>query len=260
MKKAYSACIRLSALCFALILGGCATGPTLVPESMLASEAAGQFEQMKREMTVSTDPAYVEPLMRVGERIAEVATPYMDRVDWEFVVFADDTINAFAMPGGKIGFYTGIMDLAESEDELAVVMGHEVAHVLLKHGNQRVSAELLRIAGAAALAYGIRDQDQHLQAAILAGYGLGSEIGVMLPYSRHHETEADEVGLILMFMAGYDPDAAARFWSRMEELSDSRTPQWLSTHPHPGNRVRNLERLAAELKANPPESLGIRRR
>lgn len=227
---------------------------------MLASEAAGQFEQMKQDMPVSQDPAYVEPLMRVGQRIAEVATPYMDQVDWEFVVFDDEMINAFAMPGGKIGFYTGIMDLAESEDELAVVMGHEIAHVLLKHGNQRVSAELLRIAGAAALAYGIRDQDQHMQAAIMAGYGLGSEIGVMLPYSRHHETEADEIGLILMMMAGFDPDAAAVFWRRMEERSDSSMPQWLSTHPHPGNRVQNLERLATELKANPPETLGIRRR
>lgn len=239
----------------ALFLGGCASGPTLIPESMLAAEASSQFEQMKSQVPLSTNQEQIDQLNRIGNRIAEAAAPYIDNADWEFVVFDDPALNAFAMPGGKIGFYTGLMELAGNDDEIAVVMGHEVAHVLLKHGNQRVSAELLRMLGGAALAYGMRERDQHTQAAVMTAYGVGTEVGAMLPYSRHHETEADEVGLVLMVMAGYNPDAAADFWRKMQQGAGDGPPQWLSTHPSPANRIQNLERLAAELKANPPTTI-----
>jgi predicted Zn-dependent protease len=253
--KSYRSLLKVLSLGSAVLLGGCASGPTLIPESMLAAEASAQFEQMKKQVPLSTNQRYIDQLNRIGNRIAEVAAPYIDNAQWEFVVFEDPALNAFAMPGGKIGFYTGLMELAGSDDEIAVVMGHEIAHVLLRHGNQRVSAELLRMLGGAALAYGVRERDQHTQAAVMTAYGVGTEIGAMLPYSRHHETEADEVGLVLMTMAGYNPDAAVVFWRKMQGGGGDSPPQWLSTHPNPANRIQNLERLAAELRANPPTTI-----
>lgn len=252
-------CLWVALAGASIFFAGCTSGPKLLPESMLAAEAATQFHHMKQQKPLSTNQTHIDQVERVGFRIAEVAAPYIDSAAWEFVVFEDDALNAFAMPGGKIGFYSGIVELAGNDDELAVVMGHEIAHVLLRHGNQRVSAELLRSLGAMALAYGTRNQEQHTQLALMAVYGLGTEVGFMLPYSRNHETEADEIGLMLMAMAGYDPDAGARFWAKMEERAGrSGVPEWLSTHPNPGNRIRNLERLAEQIKAYPPDELPIR--
>lgn len=253
--KSYRSLLKLLSVGSVILLGGCASGPTLIPDSMLAAEASAQFEQMKQQVPLSSNQQYIDQLNQIGNRIAVAAAPYIDNAEWEFIVFEDPALNAFAMPGGKIGFYTGLIELAGNDDEIAVVMGHEIAHVLLKHGNQRVSAELLRMLGGAALAYGVRDQDQQTQVAVMTAYGVGSEVGAMLPYSRHHENEADEVGLILMTMAGYNPEAAAIFWRKMQQEAGGSPPQWLSTHPNPANRIQNLERQAAELKANPPTNL-----
>jgi predicted Zn-dependent protease len=184
---------------------------------------------------------------RVGERIAYVAAPDMPNAQWEFVVFDDDDqVNAFAMPGGKVAVYTGIFKVAKTEDDLAVVIGHEVAHVAAGHGNERVTQQLLAAGGALALQFGTNDLDSQTRQMLMAAYGAGSTLGFLLPYSRYHESEADEIGLIYAAKAGYDPRAAIGFWQRMEALKSGSPPEFLSTHPSGATRVKKLNALMPE--------------
>lgn len=234
-----------------LCLGACHTVPQtgrsalhLMPSDQLASMASAQFGQLKQETPISRDPTYNAMLRRVGERIAYVAAPDMPNAQWEFVVFeGDDQINAFAMPGGKVAVYTGIFKIAKTDDDLAVVVGHEVAHVAAGHGNERVSQQLLASGGAVALQLGTREMDSSQRQMIMAAYGAGATIGVMLPYSRFHESEADEIGLLYAAKAGYDPRAAIGFWERMESQKSGAPPEFLSTHPSGSTRVRKLNEL-----------------
>jgi metalloendopeptidase OMA1, mitochondrial len=233
----------------AALFSGCASGPQLLPESYLENMAVGQFAQMKEELPVSRNRAHVQQVERIGARLAAAVADEMPDMEWEFVVFDDPSINAFAMPGGKVGVFTGLIELSESDDELAVVIGHEIAHVQQRHANQRLSAELIRMGLGVAVAYGASRQDQVDPNLIMAAYGLGSQVGVMLPYSRHHEYEADYKGLLIMARAGYDPHAAVAFWEKMEAAaSRGGVPEYLSTHPAPGNRI-------ARLKAAIPDAL-----
>jgi len=231
---------------------GCHTVPQtgrsalhLVPSDQLVTMASAQFGQIKQETPISRNSTYNAMVRRVGERIAYVAAPDMPNAQWEFVVFDDDDqINAFAMPGGKVAVYTGIFKVAKTEDDLAVVMGHEVAHVAAGHGNERVSQQLLAAGGGLALQFGTSDMDSSDQQMIMAAYGVGTTLGVMLPYSRYHESEADEIGLIYAAKAGYDPRAAIGFWERMEaQKSGAVPPEFLSTHPSGSTRVRKLNAL-----------------
>lgn len=232
-------------------MSGCHTVPQtgrsalhLVPSDQLASMASAQFGQLKQETPVSTDPTYNAMVRRVGERIAYVAAPDMPNAQWEFVVFDDDEqINAFAMPGGKVAVYTGIFKIAKSDADLAVVMGHEVAHVAAGHGNERVSQQLLAAGGAMALQFGTSDMDSSDRQLIMAAYGAGATMGVILPYSRYHESEADEIGLLYAAKAGYDPRAAIGFWERMEAQKSGSPPEFLSTHPSGSTRIRKLNEL-----------------
>ena len=234
-----------------LSLVGCHTVPQtgrsalhLVPSEQLASMAAAQFGQLKQDTPISTDPTYNAMVRRVGERIAYVAAPDMPNAQWEFVVFDDDEqINAFAMPGGKVAVYTGIFKVVKSDADLAVVMGHEVAHVAAGHGNERISQQVLAAGGALALQMGTRDLDSSDRQLIMAAYGAGATIGVMLPYSRYHESEADEIGLIYAAKAGYYPRAALGFWERMEAQKNGAPPEFLSTHPSGSTRIRKLNEL-----------------
>ncbi len=223
----------------------------LVPESELESQAALQFNQLKQETPISTDPTYNAMLRRVGERIADVAAPDMPTAnpDWEFVVFDDDSqLNAFAMPGGKVAVYTGIFRIAKTDDDLAVVVGHEIAHVVARHGNERVSQQIAAGVIGAGLAVGTHDMDSGERAAILAAYGAGASLGVLLPYSRTHETEADRIGLIYSAKAGYNPMAAIEFWELMEaESSGGAPPEFLSTHPAGTTRINNIKRQLPEV-------------
>jgi predicted Zn-dependent protease len=236
----------------ALLLSiGCTTVPQtgrsalhLVDSDELASMSATQFQSLKQETPISRDPTYNAMVRRVGERIAYVAGPDMPNAQWEFVVFDDDEqINAFAMPGGKVAVYTGIFKVVKTDDDLAIVMGHEVAHVAAGHGNERMSHQILATGGAAALQLGTTDMDSDEQALLLGAYGVGSQLGVMLPYSRYHESEADEIGLIYAAKAGYNPQAAISFWQRMEALSSTETPEFLSTHPANSTRISQLNAL-----------------
>ncbi|TVP80411.1 MAG: M48 family peptidase [Puniceicoccaceae bacterium] len=250
MRSSFSVVLLLvSALVW---LSGCETVPQtgrsalhLVPADQLASMASSQFGQMKQDTRISKDPTYNARVRRVGERIAYVAGPDIPNAQWEFVVFEDDDqINAFAMPGGKVAVYTGMFKVIESDDDLAIVMGHEIAHVAAGHGNERVSQQLLAAGGAMALQLGIRERSRSEQQLIMAAYGAGATVGVILPYSRHHESEADEIGLIYAAKAGYDPRAAISFWERMEaQKTGGSPPEFLSTHPSGPTRIRQLNAL-----------------
>jgi predicted Zn-dependent protease len=239
------------ALCALLFSTGCYTVPQtgrsalrLVPNDQLAASASAQFGQLKQQTPISRDPTYNAMVRRVGERIAYVAAPDMPNAQWEFVVFDDDSqINAFAMPGGKVAVYTGIFKVAKTEDDLAIVIGHEVAHVAAGHGNERVSQQMLAAGGALALQIGTSDMDSADRNMLLAAYGAGTTVGVILPYSRYHESEADEIGLIYAAKAGYDPRAAVGFWERMSAQGGGAPPEFLSTHPSGSTRVRKLNEL-----------------
>jgi len=233
-------------LALVIALSGCTTGPKFFSESQLAAMAATQFSQLKEEMTVSTDPAGTAQVNRVSRRIAEALGPDLPEADWEYVLFEDPSANAFAMPGGKIAVFTGLLKLVDSDDELAAVIGHEIAHVLLQHANQRMSAEVLRGVGGVVAAYGTKDMSDQNRALVLAAYGAGTQLGIILPYSRAHEIQADRLGLMISARAGYDPRAAIRFWEKMEQSSPSSVPEFLSTHPGYGTRLRTLQEAMPE--------------
>jgi predicted Zn-dependent protease len=170
---------------------------------------------------------------------------------WEFNVVDDPTVNAFCMPGGKVVVYTGILKVTQNEDALAVVMGHEIAHALANHGNERVSQGLVAQLGMTTLDLGLAMSKQPAQTRnlILQAAGAGTQLGVLLPFSRKHESEADEIGLYLMAMAGYNPSEAAPFWARMTKAGGSRPPAFLSTHPDPSKRSEKLKSLVPKAKA-----------
>ena len=222
-------------------LGACTSGPKFLPESYLEQMASSQFTEMKSSLPVSTERRHVDQVERVGRRIVAAVAEEMPEAEWEFVVFDDPAVNAFAMPGGKIGVFTGLLELAESDDELAAVIGHEIGHVQMQHSNQRMSAELIRAGVGVGVAYGASQQDTIDPNLVMAAFGLGSQVGLMLPYSRFHENEADYVGLLLMARAGYDPNAAITFWEKMQaQSSGSGVPEYLSTHPSPDNRIQRI--------------------
>lgn len=238
-------------LSLSIWLSGCYTVPqtgrsalNLYPDEQLASMSALQFDKLKQETPISRDPEYNAMMQRVGKRIAYVAREDIPDVQWEFVVFDDDSqINAFAMPGGKVAAYTGIFKVARTEEELAVVIGHEIAHVTAKHGNERLSQQSVLAGGALALQIGISEWSQSNRELLLAAFGAGATFGVILPYSRHHESEADEIGLIYAAKAGYDPRAAITFWQRMEAEKNQSVPEFLSTHPTGETRIKRLNEM-----------------
>lgn len=206
------------------------------------------FEQIKKGEKVSTNPALTARVERVGRRIATSVGRDLPGAQWEFVVFESDQVNAFALPGGKVGVYTGLLRIADTDDELATVIGHEVAHVTSRHGAERTS-QTLAVAGVGLLAQvgmEAKDVDPARRNAIMAAYGLGTTVGLMLPYSRLHESEADAVGLRFSAGAGYDPRAAITFWRKMAAAKQGqpKPPAFLSTHPADADRIKALEQLA----------------
>lgn len=203
------------------------------------------FSQIKEAEKISSDPAVNARIQRIGNRIAGAVGRDLPNADWEFVVFDSDQLNAFALPGGKVGFYTGLIDLAQNDDEIAIVMGHEVAHVTSRHGGERMSQNLLGALGGLALALGTSG-DRHNEAYLLA-YGASFTLGT-LAFSRHHELEADAIGLGFAARAGYDPRAGVTFWRKMAAGSNRQEPpKWLSTHPPSAERIAAMERLIPQL-------------
>jgi predicted Zn-dependent protease len=192
----------------------------------------------------------------VGKRIAASADQFMteNHMDkqrqsykWEFnLIKEDSTVNAFCMPGGKVAVYTGILPVTQDENGLAVVMGHEVAHALANHGGERMSQGLITQLGGLGLQVAMRNKPEQTQALALAAFGVGAEIGVLLPYSRLHESEADHIGLILMARAGYNPQTAVPFWQRMANIGGAHPPEFLSTHPADQRRIQDLQKEMPE--------------
>lgn len=222
----------------------------LVSPQQEAQMGLSAFADVKAKEKISTDPKYNAQVKRVGERIATSVGRELPDAQWEFVVFESDEVNAFALPGGKVAVYTGLLKLAQSDDELACVMGHEVAHVSSRHGAERTSQQLVA-AGTTALSAAYletRDMDPTKRNLILAGLGAGATYGVILPYSRLHETEADSVGLRFAANGGYDPRAAVTFWQRMAQASagKSKPPELFSTHPADETRIANLQKLVPQ--------------
>jgi len=216
-----------------------------------------QYDEIIKESTVITGTPEAEMVARLGKKLEEAAekwlasqgnSSYLDGYEWEYKLVKDDTINAWCMPGGKIVVYTGILPYTQTEAGLAVVLGHEIAHALLNHGQQRMSAGLLQQIGAAGLqvGLGVVGVSAETQSLALGAYGIGSQIGGTLPFSRSHESEADHYGLILMAIAGYNPNEAAPFWERMAALGGGGTPEFLSTHPSDTTRIRQLQGWAPE--------------
>jgi predicted Zn-dependent protease len=239
----------------AAIIVGCYTVPEtgrksliLIPESQELALGASAYQEARSQSQISTNPQYNAEIRRVGQRISTAAN--RSSYDWEFTVFEEpDTINAWCLPGGKIGFYSGILPVCASDDGVAVVMGHEVGHALARHGAERMSIGLIVLAGQAAVAYAAKDEDAKNQQMIMAAYGIGTTLFVQLPYSRRDEYEADRIGLMLMADAGYDPREAVYFWRRMKAIGDARgdkPPEFLSTHPSDEHRIAQLEQYMPE--------------
>ncbi|MDX2110284.1 MAG: M48 family metallopeptidase [Verrucomicrobiota bacterium] len=214
----------------------------LFPESQMVSMASGEFDKMKVAGPISNDPEMNARIQRIGKRVASVVNTVVPPEKWEFVVFDDDTtVNAFALPGGKVGVYTGLIKLAGSDDEIACVIGHEVAHVTAQHGNERVSQQTIAQAGGMAVQYGVKNKTEQTQQLAMMAYGLGAQYGLLLPYSRTHEREADQIGLLYAARAGYNPNAAVTFWQKMAAKGGAQPPQFLSTHPSNGDRIQRLQ-------------------
>jgi len=235
----------------ALVLGGCYTVPETGRSSFIlpvddVGQGAAAFAEIKAKEKISNDPAANERVRRIGLRIAQVVGKDLPGAAWEFVVFdAPDTVNAFALPGGKVGVYTGLLNLSGSDDEVAIVIGHEIAHVTARHGAERMSQGILVAAGGLVLDQQTQGRKNH--DLLLAGYGLLST-GGMLAFSRSHESEADYIGIRYAARAGYDPRAAVTFWQKMEKQSSGgRLPVFLSTHPSHDRRIGDLQRWMPEV-------------
>jgi predicted Zn-dependent protease len=234
----------------------------LVGNDSLFASSFQQYEQFLNENTVITDTADARLVERVGQNIRIAAekwlasvgqSAYLEQYRWEYHLVADDTVNAWCMPGGKIVVYTGILPVTQNADALATVLGHEVAHALLNHGQQQSSAGILQDLGLLGVAVATMNKSEETQQLATGVYGLGSNVLGMLPFSRKHETEADEVGLTLMAIAGYNPDAAVPFWERMAALGGSTVPQFLSTHPSPDTRIADIKRHTPEARQKAAE-------
>lgn len=248
-----------------LLLGACQTVPitgrrqmTLLPGDEIRAMSLQQYQQVLKTNQVETNTAQSKQLKEVGEDIAQAVEQFLrnkgriarlDEFEWSFNLIQNDQANAFAMPGGKVVFYTGIMPLCKNEAGIATVMGHEIAHVIARHGNERMSQGLVQQVGGLALSVAVQEKPQETQALFMGAYGIASQVGVMLPYSRLHESEADHLGLIFMAMAGYDPRKAPEFWQRMQRLSGQQPPEFLSTHPSHDTRIAQLQKWMDEALA-----------
>jgi predicted Zn-dependent protease len=215
--------------------------------------AATTYEQFLDSAKVIKGTPESEMVKRVGERIACAVDSYFTRnklsdrlkgYHWEFNLIQDSAINAWAMPGGRVAVYTGILPVARNDTGLAVAMAHEISHAIANHGDERLSQGLIAQLGGIALAEALRTRPELTQQLFLAAYGVGAQVGVLLPYSRLQESEADHLGLIFMSVAGYDPCAAVDFWRRMMQAQKGAAPpEFLSTHPSDQNRLKDIQKL-----------------
>ena len=254
---------RIISLFTVLFIIGCTTVPitgrrqlSLVSDSQIAQLSEQNYEQVLQESTVVKSGKDADLVKTVGGQIAKSAEAFLKDngleseiagYSWEFnLIKEDQTVNAFCMPGGKIVVYTGILPYTKDAPGLAVVLGHEVAHAIAKHGAERMSQEMVVQYGGTALSALMANKPAQTQQLVMTAYGAGSRYGVLLPYSRKHESEADRIGLIIMARAGYDPNGAAAFWQRMSAGGSSSTPEFMSTHPSDSTRIADIQKYIPE--------------
>ncbi len=223
----------------------------LVSNSEVIAISLQQYEDFMRTASVERGTADARMVERVGRRIANAVETFYKNIGyeselanyaWEFNLITDKSVNAFAMPGGKIVIFTGLLPVTQTEEALAVVVGHEIAHVIAQHSNERLSQQIALQYGGAIAGELLGDSKAMRQLGNTV-FGLGAQYGVMLPYARKQEYEADEIGLIIMAMAGYDPRIAVPFWQRMAESGGANIPEFLSTHPTDSKRIANIEKI-----------------
>lgn len=249
-----------------MFFAGCTVVPitgrrqlSLISSSQLIGLSSSNYQQILKESKLSQDSAKIQLVSEVGNNIAAATERFLEEngmeneiknFQWEFNLIEDDKVaNAFCLPGGKIAVYTGILEVTQDRDGLATVIAHEVAHAIANHGGERVSQLLLVELGEATLSDALSKNPSQTSQLWKVAYGLGTNLGIILPYSRTQELEADRIGLILMAKAGYDPRVAIPFWQRMNERSKSRPLEFLSTHPAPARRIEDINKAI-------PEALG----
>ncbi len=246
-----------------LVVVACSTVPltgrkqlSLIPSSQMLSMSYQQYGEFLQTNKVSANQHQTQLVRGIGARIQKAVEDYMaqnnmaDRLNgykWEFNLVESNEVNAWCMPGGKVVVYTGILPVTQTEAGLAVVMGHEIAHAIAEHGGERMSQMLVAQLGGMALSTALNKEPEKTKQLWMSVYGLGAQVGVLLPYSRTHESEADHLGLIFMSMAGYDPNTAVSFWQRMAEMKGGEAPpEFLSTHPSDQTRIDNLKKAIPE--------------
>jgi predicted Zn-dependent protease len=252
----FFAILRLLFLLF--LVSNCSTVPLtgrkqfdLVPEGQMLALSESSYKDFLSQNKIASNTDQAELVSRVGQKIASSVERFMkenkmgDKVKnyhWEFNLIENSEANAWCMPGGKVVVYTGILPITQDESGLAVVMGHEIAHAVAKHGDERMSQGLAAQLGGLALQAALQNKPQQTQQLFNAAYGIGTQVGILLPYSRLQESEADRLGLIFMAQAGYDPHTAIDFWQRMNTQSGSGAPpELLSTHPSDETRIKDLQ-------------------
>ena len=249
-----------------ILIAACKTVPVtgrkqlnLVPNSMIQAMAFTEYDSVvKASATLPQYDQRAQMVTSVGSRIQQAVEAYMlqnnmskdlNNFKWEFNTINENIINAWCMPGGKVVVYTGLLSVTQNETALAVVMGHEIAHAIARHGNERMSEGLLIYFGGLVLEEALKEKKGETQALFLGLYMIGTNLALALPNSRMQESEADKLGLIFMSMAGYDPAEAIPFWQRMASLNKNKIPEFLSTHPSDETRIKKLSALIPEIKA-----------
>lgn len=242
-----------SLLILGLVLVGCGTTPVtnrsqfiMVSPQEEMTMGVTEAQKVVQSSKISSDKVLQERIKRIGKKIAAVSG--RDDFAWEFTVIDDATLNAFCLPGGKVFFYTGILKVTENDDQIAAVMGHEIAHALARHGAERMSMQMASNLGAQVLASALNIPAQY-QNLYAQAYGVTSQVGLILPYSRKFENEADHIGVYLMWKAGYNPQQALRFWENMSSASKAgqKPPPFLSTHPADEERIRAIAAYIPQL-------------
>ena len=247
-----------------LLLSSCGSVPLtgrkqvlLVSDQEVLSSSLTQYSDYMKSAKKSSSKDGAAMVTRVGKKIAAATEQYLrnngleseiKNFAWEFNLVKDPQVNAFCMPGGKIVVYEGLMQLVSSDDELAVVVGHEVAHAVAKHSNERMSQQLMAQYGAQILGQALSNKSAAVQKIGASVYGLGAQYGVMLPFSRKHESEADYMGLVFMAMAGYNPAVAVNFWQKMSAGKSGSTPEFMSTHPSDATRINEIKQHLPEIE------------
>lgn len=266
MKKKAHTINAVCLLCIVGILTSCATVPLtgrrqldLVPSDTMLSMSFQQYDEFLKTNKISTNAAQTRMVKNVGARIQAAVEEYMranglsDRLrsyNWEFNLVESPEANAWCMPGGKVVVYSGLLPITQDEAGLAVVMGHEIAHAVAKHGDERMSQGMMAQLGTAALSTALESRPEQTQKIWMTAFGVGAQFGVMLPYSRLHESEADRLGLIFMALAGYNPNTAVGFWERMATMKGGAgIPEFMSSHPSDSRRISSI-------KAQLPEAQG----